>query len=91
MKREEHPVWAVYDGLRKARLNVKYYCHLLGWEERKAHALEIVLAVTAPTSAFTGLILFKSDVGKITWQCIAAVSGLAAVARPWMTNENQGI
>jgi hypothetical protein len=85
VKREEHPVWAVYNGLRKARLNVKYYCHLLSWEERKTHWLEIILAITAPTSAFTGLILFKSDTGKIVWQCIAAVSGLAAVSRPWMT------
>ncbi len=82
MGRENHPVWAVYDKLRTARLNVRYYSERLRRLERLDVAIDVALLVAAPTSAVAGLWFFKSDLGKHVWQGLGAVSALLATVRP---------
>ncbi|WP_157653609.1 hypothetical protein [Burkholderia ubonensis] len=89
MKREEHPVWAVYDKLRTARLNVKYYSARLDRFEQLNRILEITLLVTAPTSAVAGLWLFQTVPGTYVWHGLAGLSAVIATVRPvfQMTNK----
>ena len=82
MKREDHPVWAVYDRLRTARLNVRYYCARLHRLELVNRTLEITLLVSAPSSAIAGIWLFKTDAGKIVWQSLGVLSAVIATVRP---------
>jgi len=55
MSRENHPVWIVYDKLRSACLNVKYYSRRLQTLERWNFTLEFPLSATAPSSAIAAL------------------------------------
>ncbi|REG48609.1 hypothetical protein B0G80_4858 [Paraburkholderia sp. BL6669N2] len=82
MNREQHPVWAVYDRLRTARLNVKYYCERLRQVELLNRACEIILLIAAPTSAIAGLWFWKTDIGKAVWQSLGIVSAIIATVRP---------
>jgi len=82
MTRETHPVWTVYDKLRTSRLNTKYYGRRLAQFETYNFCLELVLAVTAPTSAIAGLWFWNTDAGKIAWQYLGVIAALAAVVKP---------
>jgi hypothetical protein len=76
-----HPVWSVYDELRTARLNVKYYGRRLAYFENVNFALELVLLASAPTSAIAGLWFFKTPMGHDVWQYFGIVAGVAAVIK----------
>lgn len=80
--RDMHPVWAVYDRLRTARLSVKYYCAKLDQYERANFWLAIVLAATAPSSAVTGLWFWGSYIGHAVWQCVTVIAAVAALVKP---------
>lgn len=82
MKRETHPVWTVYDKLRSARLNVKYYSRRLKTLERTNFWIELVLLASAPSSAIAGLWFWGSEYGKIIWQYLGIIAALAAVMKP---------
>ncbi len=77
-----HPVWAVYDRLRTARLNVKYYSQSLKRLQFWSTAIELVLVVSAPTSAVAALWFWKSDAGALAWRYLGAVAAVAAVLKP---------
>jgi hypothetical protein len=80
--REDHPVWTVYDKLRSARLNVKYYGARLQRIERTNLAIEYVLLATAPSSAIAGLWFWNTEFGKPIWQSLGVLAAIAAVAKP---------
>jgi hypothetical protein len=82
MKREDHSVWSVYDKLRTACLNVKYYSRRLRSLERLNFIIELVLAATAPSSAIAALWFWNSDYGQIAWRYLAAVAAFVAVVKP---------
>lgn len=72
----------MYDKLRTARLNVKYYSVRLDRLEQISRVLEITLLVSAPSSAIAGIWLFTTDVGKIAWQSLGVLSAVIATVRP---------
>jgi hypothetical protein len=82
MANHDHPVWSVYDLYRTARLNVKYYSARLVQAERYNFAIELIIAITAPTSAITGLWLLKTPAGQAIWKYIAVLAAIAAVFKP---------
>ncbi|MBI3666660.1 MAG: hypothetical protein HY236_10635 [Acidobacteria bacterium] len=82
MSRETHPVWTVYDKLRTARLNVKYYSRRLSGLERKNFFIELVLLATAPSSAIAGLWFWETTYGKLAWQYLGIVAAIAAILKP---------
>jgi hypothetical protein len=85
MSRESHPVWAVYDKLRTARLNVKYYSRRLQTLERINFFLELVLLASAPSSAIAGLWFWDQPLGKVAWQYFGIVAAIAAVLKPLLS------
>jgi hypothetical protein len=82
LSNEHHPVWAVYDKLRTARLNVKYYSRRLETLERTNFAIELLLLATAPSSAIAALWFWKLEMGKPAWQALGVVAAVAAVLKP---------
>ncbi|CAG9247835.1 hypothetical protein [Paraburkholderia unamae] len=82
MGRENHPVWAVYDKLRTAHLNVRYYSERLRRLERWDMAMDVALVIAAPTSAVAGLWFFKTDMGKHVWQAFGTFAAFVAAIRP---------
>jgi hypothetical protein len=82
MSRETHPVWTVYDKLRTARLNVKYYSCRLQRIERWNFFIELVLAIAAPTSAVAGLWFWNLTYGKLAWRYLGIIAAAAAVLKP---------
>jgi hypothetical protein len=70
-----HPVWTVYDKLRSARLNVKYYGARLHRIERANLAIEYILLAAAPSSAVAGLWFWNTEVGKTIWQSLGVLAG----------------
>ncbi|WP_250528807.1 hypothetical protein [Caballeronia sp. ATUFL_F1_KS4A] len=82
MDRDQHPVWAVYDKLRTARLNVKYYCRRLQRLERIIFTLDVILLVAAPSSAIASLWFWDTPAGRIAWQSLSVVAAIIATVRP---------
>jgi len=80
--REKSRVWGVYDLLRTARLNVKYYSARLAYFQRWNLFLEVVLAITAPSSAVAGLWFWKTSTGQLAWTTLGVVAAFAAVLKP---------
>jgi hypothetical protein len=81
MSRKDHAVWVVYDKLRTARLNVKYYSRRLQSIERFNFGMELVLLVSAPSSAVAGLWFWDQPFGKIAWQYLGVAAAIAAVLK----------
>jgi hypothetical protein len=79
---KDHPVWTVYDRLRTACLNVKYYGARLQSVERQNMVLEGILLAAAPTSAIAGLWFWNTEWGKPTWQVLGVLAAIAAVMKP---------
>jgi hypothetical protein len=77
-----HPVWAVYDRLRSARLSVKYYGCQLHDVERLNFWLDLIMLASAPTSAIAGLAFWQFEIGQIVWQSMGVVAAVAAVVKP---------
>lgn len=82
MTREDHPVWSVYDRLRSARLSVKYYCRRLENAERWNFWLDLILLITAPSSAVAGLWFWDTPTGQLAWKWIAIPAAIVAVVKP---------
>lgn len=80
--RDNHPVWTVYDKLRSARLNVKYYECRLQFTERLNFSIEVLLLATAPSSAVAGLWFWNTEYGKYVWQYMGILAAIAAVTKP---------
>jgi hypothetical protein len=78
----EHPVWPLYDKLRTARLNVKYYGCRLQTIERLNFSIEFLLLATAPSSAIAGLWFWNTQYGQEAWQYFGIVAAIAAVTKP---------
>lgn len=79
-----HPVWTVYDKLRTARLNVKYYSRRLESLERRNTAIEVILLITAPSSAVAGLWFWDSPVGHEIWKWLGVAAAFLAVLKPFL-------
>lgn len=77
-------VWDVYDNYRTARLNVKYYSARLAKLERINTSLDVIVAIAAPSSALSGLFFLKTTEGAFVWQCIAAISAIVALVKPFL-------
>jgi hypothetical protein len=82
MSREDHPVWSVYDKLRSACLNVKYYSRRLQSLERWNFGLEFLIGATAPSSAIAALWFWNTEYGQPAWRYLAVIAAIAAVAKP---------
>lgn len=80
--RENHPVWTVYDKLRTARLNVKYYSRRLKTLESQNFWIEFILLATAPSSAIAGLWFWETEYGKIIWPYLGIIAAITAVLKP---------
>lgn len=89
MSRENHPVWAVYDKLRTARLNVKYYGSRLQSIERINFGMELVLLASAPTSAIAGLWFWDQPLGKVIWQYFGVVTAIVVLLKPLLNLPKQ--
>lgn len=61
---------------------MKYHAARLNRVERYNFAIELLIAITAPTSAITGFWLLKTEAGQDTWKYIAALAAIAAVLKP---------
>jgi hypothetical protein len=79
---DDNPVWDVYDLQRTARLNVKYYTQRLSQIERDNFLLELIVAITAPSSAVAGLFFWDTEVGKDVWQYLGVLAAFFAVLKP---------
>jgi hypothetical protein len=84
-EREKHPVWGLYDQLRTARLNVKYFGVKLCRVERVSFALDFILMVAAPSSAVAGLWFWNTPTGEIIWRYFGIVAALAAILKPLLS------
>ena len=82
MSREKHPVWTVYDRLRTARLNCKYYGRRLQQHERLEFYLQLLLLTTAPSSAVAGLWFWAVPAGQLIWQYTGVAAAMVAVVKP---------
>lgn len=82
MRREESPVWGVYDKLRTARLNVKYYSRRLATIEKWNFSFELILLASAPASAIAGLWFWDTPVGTLIWKWFGVVAAIVAVVKP---------
>jgi hypothetical protein len=80
----EHPVWNVYDELRTARLNRKYYGCCLDRIQRFNTIIEISLAVTAPSSSVAGLWFWKAQSGEVAWQVLTVLTAVLALMKPFL-------
>lgn len=78
-----HPVWSVYDRLRTARLNVKYYSRRLQHLQRWNVFVELVLIASAPTSAIAALWFWRTEQGVVAWRYLGAIAAIAAVLKPF--------
>lgn len=76
------PVWDVYDELRTALLNVKYYSCRTASLQRQNFWIELLIAATATGSAVAGFTFWATSVGKPIWQALMVVSALLAIAKP---------
>ncbi|WP_137174122.1 hypothetical protein [Massilia sp. HP4] len=85
MTYKNHPVWGVYNKLRTARLNVKYYCRRLEQAEKWNSFFEILVLATAPTSAVAGLWFWQTEYGKIAWQWLGCIAAFAVLLKPAYT------
>lgn len=89
MSNNDHPVWAIYDQYKTARLNVKYYSCRVAQVERKNFWLEIILAITAPSSALAGFWFFKTDAGGLLWQGLASFAAILSLVKPFLKLPNK--
>lgn len=80
--REDHPVWDVYDQLRTARLNEKYYGCRLQKFERINFWSEIIVAATSSSSAIAGFAFWSTDNGVWMWKLLLALAAVVSVSKP---------
>ena len=85
---EEHPVWILYDELRTARLNVRYYEKQLSSIRRNNIIIEFVLALTV-SSGIAGLWLWQNVVGGFIWKGLVTLAAFLAVLKPLIKLSDQ--
>ncbi|WP_347275760.1 hypothetical protein [Candidatus Kuenenia sp.] len=78
----DHSVWAVYDLLRTARLNGKYYSACIDSLKKRQLFLDLLLAVSVPSSAIAGLWFWEYSAGEIAWKALAIVTAVVAAVKP---------
>ncbi len=74
----------IYDTYRNAALNKYYYGALLARYQKANTVLEIAIAIGATSSGISGLALWQEPNGKEIWGAITLVSGVLAVAKPFL-------
>jgi hypothetical protein len=79
-----HPVWNVYDEYRTARLNVKYYSTELARFETLNIGIDVILAITVPSSSIAALWFLNTPIGHVIWQYLGAISVILAVIKPFL-------
>ena len=72
----------LYDNLRTACFNKKYYGHQLAKTRRWNNASEFVLAITASGTGIGSWAVFQYQAGQIAWVVLAGVSALIAIVKP---------
>ena len=80
--REDHPVWEIYNLLRTAKLNEKYFGYRLQKHVRINNFMEFTIATTVSTSAIASLTLWSDGLGGIFWQALLVISAVISVAKP---------
>ena len=82
--RAEHPVWDVYNLLRTARLSEKYYgCRLKRFDFINT-SCEIIIAVTATSSAVASFPFWGDGVGAQLWKYLICLSAVISVIKPFL-------
>jgi len=84
VKKDQHPVWNVYDFLRTIRLNVKYNQHLLDYFSKLSMSFDLSLAIIAPSSSIATFGFWGTDEGKIVWQVLIAITAIIAFIKPFL-------
>ena len=79
---KDHPVWSVYDLYRETRLNVKYYSTKLSRLNKFNLALELIIAIAAPSSAIAALWFWDNDIGEVVWKYFGVIAAVAAILKP---------
>jgi hypothetical protein len=83
--RKWHPVWEVYDELRTARLNTKYYSCVLARCIRLNFWTEFIIAASASTGV-AGAWFFETADGQLAWKILGSIAAILSVyqtiARP---------
>lgn len=75
MSQHEQAFWNAYDKLRTARSSAKYY----GCQLEQAEIMLLPFKLSAPTSGISGLWLWNSCPGKITWQWFGVIGALTSI------------
>lgn len=86
--KKNHPVWQVYDEYRTARLNVKFYSYKLYRVSMINKTFEILLAISAPSSAVAGLWFWNYAYGQIAWKYLGILTAFVAVLKPIFSLQN---
>lgn len=77
-----NPVWDVYNLLRTARLNVKYYSARIDTVESHHFWMDTIVAVTAPSSAIAGFTFIQTGSGEAIWSLLCVIAAGVAVIKP---------
>ncbi|MCL1079880.1 hypothetical protein D5R81_17680 [Parashewanella spongiae] len=80
--RDNHPVWDVYDQLRTARLNEKYYGAQLQKHEQWNFWSEIIVAITSSSSAIASFAFWNTETGSDIWKFLLVLSAVIATIKP---------
>lgn len=84
MNSKKHPVWGLYNTLRTARLNVKYYSIKLHRAKTLSVWMNVIVATTAPGSTLAGIFLWETTIGDVLWKCLGIVAALVGLTRPFL-------
>lgn len=79
---KEHPVWQVYDLLRTAKLNEKYFGRRLKKYVVINNTMEFFIAATASTSAIASLTVWSDGLGSHFWQGFLITAAVISVLKP---------
>lgn len=85
----DNPVWEVYNLLRTARLNKKYYTHKLKNVEDLNILIQIIIAAAVSTSAIATLPVWDSENGLIVWRIFTTIATIVSFIYPFMRLSNK--
>ena len=80
--RDRHTMWEIYNLWRTAKLNTKYFAHVLSIRMFWAKAMEITIAVTAPTSAVAALWFWGTCFGSVLWKVLLIIASVCSLLKP---------
>ena len=78
-----HPVWEVYNLLRTARLNCKYYSEKLHKVEKASTSMQIIIAASLPSSAVARLQIWTTGWGNYIWSGVLILASTLAFLQPF--------